>query len=414
MELISTLFVIPILILVLGCIAIVAPIVGIEAPNHRYSSIDGLRGFLAILVFLHHSSSWYYFTRSHQWGIIPSGLFNHFGSTSVAMFFMITAFLFFSKLIEANGRPFDWLKLYVSRAVRIVPLYVLAVLALFLMVGFVTHFTRRESIGSLMLELGKWLLIMETDVNRMVGTKFIVCGVQWSLAYEWFFYCSLALIGRAFFRLKTSLVTILLAGLFLGVFGLIIFNYYPARAWWRMSPFISGLAAAFIARNRRARQFFSDRWVSPILLLLLTFALFYYPHIFSPVPLFCVTLVFIGIACGNDLFGILIWKPCRQLGQISYSIYLLHGLILFSAFYFALGFGQAAILSVVWHWLIISICSIFVVIVCSFTYYYIERPGTDSAAAVTKRIRQFFGWGLPRRFAEKTSSRKIVEDGRVN
>jgi peptidoglycan/LPS O-acetylase OafA/YrhL len=405
MELISTLFVIPIIILVLGCISIVAPIVGIEAPNHRYSSIDGLRGFLAMLVFLHHSSSWYYFARLHQWSIIPSGLFNHFGSTSVAMFFMITAFLFFSKLIEVNGRSFDWLKLYVSRVVRIVPLYVLAVLALFLIVGFVTHFTRRESIGSLMLELGKWLLIMETDVNRMAGTKFIICGVQWSLAYEWLFYCSLAIIGRAFFRLKPNFITILLTGLFLGVFGLIIFNYYHASVWWRMCPFISGLAAAFIARNRRARQFFSDRWVSPILLLLLAFALFNYPDIFSPVPLCCVTLIFIGIACGNDLLGILTWKPCRQLGQISYSIYLLHGLMLFITFYFVLGFGQAAQLSMVWHWLIISICSILVVIVCAFTYYYIERPGTESAGTVTKRIRQLFGWGLPPAFVEKTGGK---------
>jgi peptidoglycan/LPS O-acetylase OafA/YrhL len=391
MELISALFVVPILLLALATIAFVAPIVGIDVPHHRYASIDGLRGFLAMFVFLHHSSSWYYFARIHEWSIIPSELFNHFGSTSVALFFMITAFLFFSKLIEARGRPFDWLKLYVSRVLRIVPLYILAMLVLFLIVGFVTHFKRRESLGNLMVELVQWLFIMETDINQLAGTKFIICGVQWSLAYEWLFYCSLALIGPIFFRLKTKLSVILLAALFLGVFAVIIYNYYPARVWWRMCPFISGLAAAFVARSEKARRILSDMWMSPILVLLLLLALFNYPDIFSPIPLLCITLVFIGIACGNDLFGILTWKPCRQLGQISYSVYLLHGLVLFTCFYFALGFAQAANLSIVGHWLIICICSIFVVTVCSFTYYYIEMLGTKNAAAVTKQVRRLIG-----------------------
>jgi peptidoglycan/LPS O-acetylase OafA/YrhL len=395
MELVSTLFVIPILALLLGCIAIIAPIVGIEAPHHRFASIDGLRGFLASLVFIHHSSSWYYFVRLHEWSIIPSRLFNHFGSTSVALFFMITAFLFFSKLIGAYNRPFDWLKLYTSRIVRIVPLYFLVVLALFFIVGVLTHFAKQEPIGNLMLELGQWLFIMETDINKVAGTKFIICGVQWSLAFEWLFYCSLSFIGRIFFRLKTNFITFLLTGIFLSAFALIIYHYYPSRVWWRMCPFISGLAAAFIARNEKARQLLSQKWLSPILLLLLATALLCYPNIFSPIPLICVSVFFVGIASGNDLFGILTWKPCRQLGQISYSVYLLHGLILFISFYFVLGFDQAAQLTVIEHWLVICLCSVFVMIVCSFTYYYIEKPGTDSADVVTKRIRQVFGWRPP-------------------
>jgi peptidoglycan/LPS O-acetylase OafA/YrhL len=151
MDFISNIFIIPILLLSLGTIAITAPALGIEAPKHRFASINGLRGFLAMFVFLHHSSSWYYFARIHQWSIIPSDLFNQFGSTSVALFFMITAFLFFSKLIDGRHRSFDWLKLYVGRIMRIVPLYLLAVFLLFLVVGFITHFTLHESLGALNL-----------------------------------------------------------------------------------------------------------------------------------------------------------------------------------------------------------------------------------------------------------------------
>lgn len=395
MDLISKLFVLPILLLALGTISFVAPIIGIEAPKHRYVAIDGIRGFLAMFVFLHHSSSWYYFARIHQWSIIPNSLYNQFGSTSVAVFFMITSFLFFTKLIESYGKDFDWLKLYVGRVVRIMPLYVIAVLALFVIVGFVTHFTLQEPFGSLLLQLGQWLMIMEPNVNRLNGTKFIICGVQWSLAYEWLFYCSLAIIGRIFLRLKPSVATMLITVTFGIVFALIISHYYSARVWLRLCPFASGFAAAIIARNDKARKVLSDIWVSPILATLLIIALFFYPLIFSLIPFLCMTVVFIGIACGNGLFGILSWKPCRLLGQITYSVYLLHGLLLFVTFYFVLGLAQAAHLSVWQHWITISICSVFVVIVCSFTYYYIEKPGTESSTSLTKKIRGFFGWSLP-------------------
>jgi len=395
MDIISELFVIPILLLALITMRVIAPIIGIDAPKHRYGAIDGLRGFLAMFVFLHHSSSWYYFARIHQWSIIPSSLYNQFGSTSVAMFFMITAFLFFSKLIDSYGKKFDWLKLYIGRVVRIMPLYLTVVLALFIVVGFVSHFALRESFGSLMLQLGKWIIIMEPNVNRVGGTKFIICGVQWSLAYEWLFYCSLAIFGGLFFRLKPSFAIIGMTMIFFVIFALIIANWYPDRVWLRIWPFASGLLAAFIVKIEKLKKIFSTRLMTPVLLLLIYVSVFRYPLIFSFVPLACMTIVFIGICCGNSLWGILTWKPSRLLGQISYSVYLLHGLLLFNVFYFVIGFGAASEFSILEHWIAISICSILVVIICSFSYYYIEKPGTDSAAKLTNRIRAFFGWGLP-------------------
>ncbi len=69
MEFISNIFIIPILVLSLGAIAITAHIFGIDAPKHRYASIDGLRGFLAIFVFLHHSSGF----GDPNWHTLPVG-----------------------------------------------------------------------------------------------------------------------------------------------------------------------------------------------------------------------------------------------------------------------------------------------------------------------------------------------------
>lgn len=63
----------------------------------RFVALDGLRGYLALFVFLYHSALWYFYLRTGQWEVPPSNLYTHFGQSSVLLFFMITGFLFFFK-----------------------------------------------------------------------------------------------------------------------------------------------------------------------------------------------------------------------------------------------------------------------------------------------------------------------------
>lgn len=150
----------------------------------RYKSIDGLHGYLAFFVFLHHSVIWYYFLHGRGWTFPPSRVFSHFGPTSVSLFFMITAFLFFSKLFAAKQQGIDWLKLYVSRCMRILPLYCFLLLLLLVMVGILSDWRLKEPLSALLLHIGGWLLIMEPAINGIDGTRFIIAGVVWSLAFE--------------------------------------------------------------------------------------------------------------------------------------------------------------------------------------------------------------------------------------
>ena len=64
----------------------------------RFNSIDGLRGYLAFSVYLHHSIVWYFYLQDEIWQAPPTRLFRHLGEASVAVFFMITSFLFLTKL----------------------------------------------------------------------------------------------------------------------------------------------------------------------------------------------------------------------------------------------------------------------------------------------------------------------------
>src|SRR5207302_5329977 len=93
----------------------------------RFTSLDGLRGYLAFGVFIHHGSVWYIFLHTSEWNVPPSYVYTNIGQASVALFFMITGFLFWSKLLRGHEEPINWYRLYLSRLLRLVPLYTLAV-----------------------------------------------------------------------------------------------------------------------------------------------------------------------------------------------------------------------------------------------------------------------------------------------
>jgi peptidoglycan/LPS O-acetylase OafA/YrhL len=81
----------------------------------RFATLDGLRGYAAFLVFLHHASAWPFYNRTGIWTLPATPLYIQFGQGSVANFFMITATLFWTKLLDARTRPINWRRLYLSR-----------------------------------------------------------------------------------------------------------------------------------------------------------------------------------------------------------------------------------------------------------------------------------------------------------
>lgn len=267
------------------------------------------------------------------------------------------------------------------------PLYVFAMLLLFLVVTCVSGWVLNEPLLDVVTECIGWLAFTEPDINGIGSTRLIVAAVVWSLAFEWLFYFSLPFWGLLLFKIRASYNVILFAGILLVIFIWIIVQFYPINALGRMSPFLGGIAAAFAARNAQITRLASSKITSVLIIALLVISVVYFPNIYSPVPYLCFVLAFIGIACGNTLFGVLSHKASRLLGQISYSIYILHGLLLFVTFRFILGFKFVAEQTSLGYWVILACCGVVLVIVCSFTYYYIERPCINIAGRVTNKIK---------------------------
>ena len=345
---------------------------GSKPAEVKYTTIDGLRGYLAFFVFIHHAAVWYFFLQTKEWNVPPSNLFIHFGQSSVALFFMITSFLFFTKINNGKGKQVDWLQLFVSRIFRLVPLYILSMVVLVVIVAVVSNFSLNESAFTVFKEISAWSLFTVFGaplINNIEYTAMISADVVWSLVYEWVFYLSLPLMGLLFFKKKVSFLTLFIT---LGLILLIIIRNELQLI--HLYTFGGGIAASFLVRWERFCNIIKGKIFSLIAILCLVLAVSFYRGLQTIEPLLLVSISFIIIACGNTLFGILTLPVSRLLGQMAYSIYLLQGLFLFICFRFIIGYQIASKFSVEVYWLLISAFIIVFLIICSITYKYIELP----------------------------------------
>ncbi len=337
--------------------------------HDKFSSLDGLRGYLAFFVFLHHSAIWFYYLRSHVWKIPPSNLYTHFGQSSVAMFFMITGFLFFSKLLDEKNKIIDWNKLYLSRFFRLTPLYVFSILILILISVVLSGPVLNVTYLNLLSELVHWTfftIMGAPDLNGVKHTSLIMAGVTWSLAYEWLFYLSLPALALTV-GIKPPKIYIFLSCLALSA---LLLHFDIIKTFC----FIGGILSAILVRFDKFRKFSREPIASLICILAIIFTVNMYTTTYEFIPIILLSLAFSIIACGNTIFGLLTTDSARFLGEISYGIYLLQGFVLYITFHFLIGESYSAILFPIWYYVVIMICTPILIILSFTTFTFIEKP----------------------------------------
>ncbi|PMD97002.1 acyltransferase [Siphonobacter sp. BAB-5405] len=349
----------------------------------KYVTIEGLRGYLAFFVFLHHATFWYVYLHTGKWAVPDSDLYIQLGKISVVVFFMITGFLFFLKLSESREKPIHWPAFFVSRFFRLAPLYVFTMLVMIGIVAVRSDFTLRESPSLIATEIIQWLgfsIYGIPNINGVENTFLITAGVTWSLVYEWLFYFSLPLIGIVFYRTRVNPVLFfILLGIVVSIFyNNLIFNYY-------LLTFLAGGLAVYLIRIPRLVALASSQPASFVILGCLTLLVYPFKGNDS-MEIVCTTIVFTSIAAGNSLWGILKATTSRLLGQVTYSIYLLHGIVLYTVFMFVIGEEKAQQLGVIEFWLVVIGASILLIAVSFLSYRYIEQPGTRVAAKINGRF----------------------------
>lgn len=335
----------------------------------RYGGIDGLRGYLAISVFIHHFIITWYWHNTGVWTRPPEDYFQNFGKIGVMIFFMITGFLFISKMISDNGKT-NWFKLYKSRIFRIYPLYLFILLVISIIVFYQTNFHINVNFFVLIKDYIKWFIYYGGNINDYSHTKIIIAGVDWTLKYEWLFYLSLPLIAWIISKNK---IIIFLSLLIILIISYLRLNYFEINTMHFFFFIVGGLVAYLNSLKLNITGFIQSSFSTIFILILLLISLFYH-HTYGLLQVICVSIFFTFIALGNTIFGFLNKKVSIFLGEISYSIYLIHGLVLYTLFS-VLNIVNIKGLSLLQYEYAMPVIIIFVIFISTITHILVELPG---------------------------------------
>lgn len=351
----------------------------------RYASIDGLRGYLAFGVFVHHSVITWIFLRTGVIEFPPSNFYSQLGQGSVALFFMITGFLFWNRLLT-QGRQHDWLAFAVSRVFRLYPLYLPLMLIVFVTVFYLQDWELKDPGIRLAGQILAWLTFDRPDVNQYHQTGMLISNVTWTLGYEVFFYLALPLAGMVFiYRGSWLQVVLCLIGIY-ALYQLVGWEHSLKKHF--LASFLGGIGAAYWIRRPHLMAWGQTRLAGIIALLALAIAFTAFNRAFNLLPLLLLSLFFVIVASGNTLFGALKPRSIRWLGEISYSTYLLHGFVLWVMVQ-RLPLVMDLDARDTWTYLsLLAVCTCLLIVISSLTFLYIEKPGMSAGRKLLQWLRQ--------------------------
>jgi peptidoglycan/LPS O-acetylase OafA/YrhL len=367
----------------------------VQNSRGRLAFLDSLRGVAALYVVAFHllyvpkpppvTGSW-----------ILSRI-AEFGGTGVFLFFLISGFSLSLTMPRHDRTTWPAASYGISRFFRIVPLFYL-MLAIYL-------------VRSLLMQLG-----LPSPVNILVNVLMIfnffpwkqegIVWASWTIGVEMLFYVAFLPIFRMRLRYKVAIAAVTALG-FAVVAPIFdsVFPKYALLAYFSVGGFISffvlGMLAhdLYVALERRADAARIGKAMAAA----------------GGVALFLILLIeksggnvnfrpLIALAYGALLVGCGLWRPrllergpLRFYGKISYSVYLLHPLVLFHASPIFRAVlvrlsGTAA------YFACLFIAYVLVTTLGYLTYRFVEAPGIKLG---TRVLNLFLAWRDTGRFGRR-------------
>ena len=356
-----------------------------RSAGQYFAGIDGLRGILAMNIFFHHSLVNYYYLQTGAWLLPPSNFYAQLGPMSVTMFFFVTGFLFWTKAIASPG-DLAPRKFFVKRLRRLMPAYLGSLSVILLIIAIKSNFHLLVSLRDLVVEVASWALCglphRFLPINSMVTTQ-VNAGVFWTLRVEWAFYLSLPLLGWFATKARVFLL-FLLCGLTVKLYDV---AWHPSasidsvasgveifRMWgyWMVIGFGVGMMAAHVKADRKTWPALRHPACTVAAILLLAIVFFLAPPRAGVLESALLAPIFLMIVFGNDFHGLLTCRPIAYLGDISYSVYLLHGIVLYAFFRGFRRYFHFVPRSLTLYWVLIGLLGAVLVLVASVSYHYLE------------------------------------------
>jgi peptidoglycan/LPS O-acetylase OafA/YrhL len=371
---------------------------------HRSSlaPLTGLRFVAALAVVLDHF--WVTFAWWNPATGVPSAsaplptgwaLVIHTGDLGVDCFFVLSGFILAYTYVASDGdlrgtRRAFW----VARIARIYPVYLLA-----LALDFVPYLLREHHVAGMLTSAAAQPLLLQAWIPSL-DTWNSWDPPSWSLSVEAFFYLLFPFIIIAL-RRQSKHVLWIVAGLSVAVFAILpVFLIYPVVTWWpnlswaldqvlyfnplmRLPEFTLGVVLGLLhvrwhqqATSSRILHTKSVLWDSVlVMIVLLTVGFLFLPR---PAHYLPDPLVMPGFGIGIVLLAqqrgviakVLSLQPFVWLGEISYSVYILHAPLWAWLAWIGLGVLKLSLPMPVLFLIFLTL----VLIAATLSYRFIERP----------------------------------------
>ena len=357
----------------------------------KIDSLTGIRGIAALWVVFFHFR--------HSYGINNVVNFDWLvdkGYWGVDFFFVLSGFVlsynYFSKF---NGPDFGFAyykRFLVKRLARIYPLHLftLVIHAILLFIGYKIGqeivFHGRCGLDS---AVGNILLVHAWGFFPSLTWNY----PSWSISAEWFAYLIVLLVGIRYFPRVNRTYHVLTVAVMWG--ALIVYTIYIGEA-------ISYLAANSLPRvtteflagcllYRIVPKDHHSRWANLIFLIgfggfaILTQLPVKYEFLLLPLIMLSIYSLWVGSSLGEVIFGN---RIVVFLGEISYSIYLMHPTVQFIGGFIV---RNTNVLSTAANaWIILTIKVAAVLILSIATYYLVEKPSRRALISVYDKLRPKF------------------------
>lgn len=325
----------------------------------RCVELDGLRGMAAIFAVL-----WHYTDRAKRLSAAVS-LFRHAVAISPAgmdMFFVLSGFLIGGILLKTKDSPNYYKTFYIRRLHRIIPIYYLWIATFGVVSIFVPAIRQGLPKGYTMpVVLGLYFLFLQNIASPILGVIWL--EATWSLAVEEHFYLFMPAIMRQFSlkHLVQGLVAVVLLSPPLRVMLSFLFKRDGGNwGWWvvygwticRVDALALGVLLSIAWANPAARVWLGERirWIYGSMGALLATSTGFealsanqirYTQAITDgfgrtsLELFSLCLVVIALVNqGRANVAFLRWGWLREIGKISYCVYLTHWGIFWAVLHF--------------------------------------------------------------------------------
>ena len=300
-----------------------------DGPNN-VRSMEGMRGFAVFLVCLVH-----YMTLVRPWiagqqCLLTIGWATHaVGNVGVDLFFVLSGYLIYGTLL---ARPQGFRRFILRRIRRIYPAFI-AVFALYVILSqYIPSESKIPSGSGGVIYLIQNLLLLPGifPIEPMIT-------VTWSLSYEMFYYLAIPVVIEVLNLRKRSSAW----RVYLFTTASILFALYCAICSGpvRLLMFIAGILLYEVLNGYRVSSP-SDIMGAVALCIGLSSTLLPVAGTSGTAVKLAILFVSFFVFClacfrnnGTWLASAFTWTPLRWLGNMSYSYYLLHGLVLKAVFY---------------------------------------------------------------------------------